>query len=65
MSWVRCGTLLIPDLCLLSYFTLPLDNENFDSDYKKLVDMAIERVMTICEAESDKFDPVTDFISHH
>ena len=54
----------IPDLCLLSYFTLPSDNENCDSDYKKLVDKAIERVITICEAESDKVGPVTDFISH-
>ena len=38
---------------------LPLENKNFDSDYKKLVDMDIESITAICEAESDAIDPVT------
>ena len=39
---------------------LPLENENFDSEYKKLVDMDIDSITAICEAESNKIDPVTE-----
>ena len=36
----------------------PLENEKFDSDYQKPLD--IESIKTICEAESDKIDPETE-----
>ena len=39
---------------------LPLENENFDNEYKLLVDMEIESITAICEAESKSIDPVTE-----
>ena len=39
---------------------LPLENENFDNEYKLLVDMDIESITAICEAESKNIDPVTE-----
>ena len=39
---------------------LPLENENFDNEYKLLVDMDIESITAICEAESKSIDPVTE-----
>ena len=43
---------------LFSELVLSLENENFDSDYNKLVDMDIGNMSAICEAESNKIDPV-------
>ena len=40
-------------------FAIPLENANFELQ-KKLVDMDIESVTAIFEAESDKIDPVTE-----
>ena len=39
---------------------LPLENENFDNEYKLLVDMDIESITAICEAESKNIDPLTE-----
>ena len=39
---------------------LPLQNEKFDSDYKRLVDMDIESVSNICEGESKHITPITE-----
>ena len=35
-------------------------NENFDNEYKLLVDMDIESITAICEAEIKNIDPVTE-----
>ena len=39
---------------------LPLQNEKFDSDYKRLVDMYIESISNICEGESKHITPITE-----
>ena len=39
---------------------LPLQNEKFDSDYKRLVDMDIESISNICEGESKHITPITE-----
>ena len=38
----------------------PLQNEKFDSDYKRLVDMDIESISNICEGESKHITPITE-----
>ena len=39
---------------------LPLTNENFDDEYKELVDQDIESIITICETEEREINPVTE-----
>ena len=39
---------------------LPLQNEKFDSDYKRLVDMDIESISNICEGVSKHITPITE-----
>ena len=39
---------------------LPLTNENFDDEYKELVDQDIESIITICETEERDINPVTE-----
>ena len=39
---------------------LPLENERFDSEYKKLVDMDIDNITAICETESRQISPVSE-----
>ena len=39
---------------------LPLEREKFDNEYKQLVDMDVESITAICEAESKNIDLVTE-----
>ena len=39
---------------------MPLTNENFDDEYKELVDQDIESIITICVTEEREINPVTE-----